>query len=367
MSHFCPNCGKELPDDAGFCVSCGHKVAEPVVITKLAEPEKVNVINKFANKVDELAGGEGKPELRFKDLFTEVFNKHSSEEAEELFICGTYKTTPAEADISSEWPKPWLFSRVFVVLLITYGILYTMLNMFENINAIPGVIFIGSLAAPFSTLIFFYEVNAPRNISIFSVVRIFFIGGCLSMIITLFLYTFEGNQNMAIFEAIFIGVVEEAGKILATALFIKNTKKCKYILNGMLIGAAVGTGFAVFESAGYALKLLLASQSFSRMYETILIRGVLSPGGHVAWAAIEGAALMISLHGADFTWDKLLDKQFLSLSLICVVLHAIWDMPLFGGIFTYPKLGTLIVSAWIVLIVLINRGLKEINKKIQLN
>ena len=365
MSQYCAQCGTELEDDAVFCISCGHKVGDPVATTKIVAPEKaekVNVINKFANKVDEIAGGEGDAELRFKDLFTEVFKKHSNEEAEELFICGTAKTTPDEATISDEWPKPWLFSRVLLALLVAYGLLYTLLMSFENLNALPGLIFIGSIAAPFSVLVFFFEINAPRNISIFQTVMIFLIGGCISLLITVFLYTYTDTDAFTITTAIIVGIVEEAGKIITTALFIRYMKKCKYIFNGMLIGAAIGAGFAAFESAGYAFRVLLSAQLFKEMTNNILLRGILSPGGHVAWAAIEGAAIIISLKNDEFNWGSLLDKRFLSLTLICVALHAIWDMPIFiGGLLAYAKLAALIVVAWITLIVLINRGLKQIN------
>ncbi|XME02627.1 PrsW family glutamic-type intramembrane protease [Lachnospiraceae bacterium C1.1] len=365
MSQYCSKCGTQLDDDAVFCTSCGHQVGAPVVVVKEAASEKVSMINKFANKVDAMAGGEGNAELRFKDLFSEVFTKHGSEEAEELFICGTSKTTPEETSISDEWPKPWLFSRVFLGLLVAYGLLYALLMVFENILAIPGIIFMGSIAAPFSVLVFFFEINAPRNISIFQTVSIFLIGGCLSLIITMCLYMYVDTGSMSIVSAILIGVIEEIGKIVTTAIFIKRLNRCKYIFNGMLIGAAVGAGFAAFESAGYAFEVLLGAQLFKEMTDVILLRGILSPGGHVAWAAIEGAAIIISLNGAEFSWNALFDKHFLSLSIICVVLHAIWDMPIFiGGILVYGKLAALVVVAWITLIVLINRGLKQINKGI---
>ena len=159
-----------------------------------------------------------------------------------------------------------------------------------------------------------------------------------------------------------VGIIEEVGKIATTAIFIKRLNKSKYIFNGMLIGAAVGAGFAAFESAGYAFTVLLGAQLFKEMTDVILLRGILSPGAHVAWAAIEGAAIIISLYGEEFRWNALFDKRFLSLSFTCVALHAIWEMPIFiGGIMSYAKMAALVVVAWIMLIVLISRGLKQIN------
>lgn len=44
-------------------------------------------------------------------MFSEVFKPHTKNEADEIFIAGTAKTTPAICDISEEWGKPWLFSQ----------------------------------------------------------------------------------------------------------------------------------------------------------------------------------------------------------------------------------------------------------------
>src|SRR5262249_46213920 len=48
------------------------------------------------------------------------------------------------------------------------------------------------------------------------------------------------------------GIVEETGKLLAVVLVVRNTKY-KYMLNGMVFGAAIGAGFAAFETAGYIM------------------------------------------------------------------------------------------------------------------
>ena len=47
------------------------------------------------------------------------------------------------------------------------------------------------------------------------------------------------------------GVLEETGKALAL-LVVVGSLRYRWQLNGLLFGAAVGAGFAGFESAGYA-------------------------------------------------------------------------------------------------------------------
>ena len=40
----------------------------------------------------------------------------------------------------------------------------------------------------FSALLFFYEVNVRRNISLYRVLKLFFLGGIISLILSLVLY-----------------------------------------------------------------------------------------------------------------------------------------------------------------------------------
>ena len=151
----------------------------------------------------------------------------------------------------------------------------------------------------------------------------------------------------------------------------------------MLIGSCVGAGFAAFESAGYALQPFTQIQqmvgyaaAYGQNYDTqqlldaingsIFVRGILAPGGHVAWAAISGAALVIAAKAKGKIDTSLFaDGKFLRLFIIPVILHGLWDSPLAGWLYQiFPYLGyiLLIVFVWIVVLILINMGLAEVSK-----
>ncbi len=246
-------------------------------------------------------GNHGNSELKISNLFSAVFKKHSKEEGEKVFIAGTKYTTPAISDIPHSWPHPWVFSRVFLVLIVTYFLLLACTYLFDNSNTIPGLMVIGSFAVPFSVLLFFFETNAPRNISVFDVVRMFFIGGVAALVATLVIYSIIPVGKLNYFNALLVGFIEETGKMIIVALFIRSLNS-KYILNGLLIGAAVGAGFAAFESLGYAFNYSVDAAFLFKdihiagetMLNVIFSRGWQSIGGHVAWAAITGAALVIA-------------------------------------------------------------------------
>lgn len=357
---FCPNCGCKLSGDGDFCPNCG----QALYIKQINRDESPAVdlgtqakqtFNDLVDRVNLMTGGTEHVELNMKDLVSNVLKPHSSEEAEEIFICGTSKTTPDLQNISTEWPKPWLYSRVFIVLAVTFLCLLVMYRQFGNQLAYPGVIFIGALAMPFSMLIFFFEVNAPRNISVFEVTKIFFIGGVMSLMMTLILYRFLDIGKLDTIGALMVGFIEEIGKIIVVAYFLNSVKK-QYILNGLLVGAAVGAGFAVFETAGY----IMVTQSLDVLY----LRGILSLGGHVAWAGLTGAALAMVKKNHAISMEHLIDIKFLRFLAVAIILHGIWDMP-YGSQFSVPVVQiVLVIIVWVFLLVMLHAGLRQISETV---
>ena len=224
----CTNCRRPLSATDRFCKYCGAKVEE----------SSDNASQSFFDKVNDYVGNTGSRELNWKNLFSDVFKHHTTDEAEEIFICGTKKTTPALSNVSSTWPNPWLYSRVFVIFAVVFILLKICWECFNNINVIPGLIMVGSFAVPLTTLILFLEVNAFRNISLYQVVKYFLVGGCAALFVTLILYSMflqPNVYNMTFFDACIIGVVEELAKAIIVFFILKHSIQYKYILNVLLI------------------------------------------------------------------------------------------------------------------------------------
>ena len=59
----------------------------------------------------------------------------------------------------------------------------------------------------------------------------------------------------------------------------------------MIIGVASGMGFATLETMGYGFSALLSSGNLAEVDQTLLLRALLSPAGHVAWTGLTAAAL----------------------------------------------------------------------------
>lgn len=361
---FCPRCGKPYTGNIAFCSSCGYQLANSNYANSV-NGNGENIFKKgldnFTSTINSMTGEEGKVEIKLKELFSEVFKKHTIEEREEMFITGTKYTTPKESNMVSSWPKPWLYSRVFLMFLIVFAALFVMVNNFYNANAIPGAIFIGALMVPFSALIFFWEVNVPRNISIFDVIFMFFVGGALSLVCTLILYEIISVEQLDYIGAILVGIIEEVGKIAVVAYYVSR-KNTKYILNGMLIGACVGAGFAVFETAGYAFNAFAATGQIDVLLDVLWLRSILSFGCHITWTAIAGVGLIVAKKEAPLNSSHILHADFIKFLLLAIVLHAIWDMPITFGMDIYLVQWILTFIALVTILVLLNAGLRQVSQ-----
>ena len=71
------------------------------------------------------------------------------------------------------------------------------------------MIVIGSFAVPLSTMVLFMEANVWRNVSMYTVIKTFFVGGCASLVATLLLSSFYSVEGMDFFGDFWEGVKEE--------------------------------------------------------------------------------------------------------------------------------------------------------------
>ncbi|MFV1969233.1 MAG: PrsW family glutamic-type intramembrane protease, partial [Pirellulaceae bacterium] len=273
------------------------------------------------------------------------------------FLVGSRSTTPPIEKIDVAWPKPWIFFRAFVATVIVFLFFHFAWRTFENPMLVPGLIITGSFAMPLSTLILFVELNARHNVSMFQVSKMVIVGGLVAMIISLLLFEVSDAITLDWLGRSIGGLVEEPAKVLAL-LLVAGLPRYKYILNGLLFGAAIGAGFAAFESAGYAFVTGVATMDPDLMTTTILFRGLLSPLGHIVWTAMCGGMLWKVKGDQLFRFGMLLDRRFLRVLAIAIVLHMIWNSPL-----QLPFLGKYLVLglvAWVVVLALVSEGLHEL-------
>jgi RsiW-degrading membrane proteinase PrsW (M82 family) len=314
----------------------------------------------MAGRVTDIAGVSKLETFSVAELFAQTFKKHHDDEVERLFTVGTRATTPSVLSLETNWPQPWMFMRALFFAALLYGGFHFLWNFFHNENLLPGLILTGSFAVPIATLVFFFEMNVPRNVSLYQMLKLVLLGGVASLAISLLLFDLTALHS--VFGASSAGIVEEAGKLLALVWLAgrSNNERYRFTLNGLLFGAAVGTGFAAFESAGYAFRVGL-HDSVDAMFENIVLRGVLAPAGHIVWTALAGAALWKVKRDRRFAWDMLSDASFMRVFALVAGLHFIWNLPF--ELPFYAKFIVLGFVAWTAALAFIQHGLREIRQE----
>lgn len=345
---------------------CKHPLEKPAETLAEGFPlrcAKTEHMSSFARAfVDRLAHTVGVlPPYRvpLRVIWAEVFSAHSEEDIERCLAAGAPQTTPAITEVATDWPRPWVFSRLLVLALAVYGAFILAWTQSGNRNLIPGLILAGSFAVPMSTLVLFFECNARRNVSLYQVMRLLMVGGALALLLSLFMYRLGDEFPIQWLGASMAGLAEEPAKLLALGIVINNPRyRCT--LNGLLLGAAVGTGFAAFESAGYAFRAGLEGGSLV-MRDVILTRGLLAPFTHTVWTAVAAGALWRVKRDAPFDWRMIQEPRFRRVFSAAVVLHMIWDSDFdLPGNLLYLLVGWV---GWFMVMGLIQEGLAEIRQE----
>ena len=305
-----------------------------------------------AAKVDKLDAS-----FSLRHMFANSFTRRPQEDVERELMVGTAMTTPPLSTVKAEWPQPWLFARTFLSTGAVFAVLFLGWRIFGSITLLPGLIIVGSFAMPAAVLIFFFEANVVRNVSIVAVLRMVFLGGAASLLFSLIGFELFDFPWLG---AMIGGLVEEPAKLLAVVLVARQAQH-RYILNGMLFGAAVGAGFAAFESAGYALVAALFALDNSDVIDSIVLRGVFSPFAHVVWTALTAGALWRVRDGKPLSAAHLKDPRFWRVMVLAMVLHMIWNSPVPNLLyFKFVLLGGV---AWLVCFSLLQEGIAQVKAR----
>ncbi len=319
-------------------------------------PPDTGVFSRWGARVSAAAGLERVQGFSVTDLFSDVLRKRTDEEVEEYFVAGTAHTTPALESVGTDWPRPWAFARIFLLSVAAYALLVYGFREFGNPYFLPGIMVVGSLAFPLTILIFFYEVNVPRNVSLLFVLKWLVFGGVISLLLALF--GFRVSNLTSFLGSMSAGIVEESAKLAALLIVVRNARY-PWTLNGLLIGAAIGTGFSVFETMGYVFVQGYVRSGLDGMFAIITQRGWLNLlGDHSLWTGLVGAALWRVRGDQPFALGMLGDPRFLRVFALAIALHMVNNMPI--GVPLFGKYLLIGFVAWVGILSFIQHGLREV-------
>jgi RsiW-degrading membrane proteinase PrsW (M82 family) len=233
---------------------------------------------------------------------------------------GALGSTTVEPRTNSQRTGPsWL--RIFLGGLVLWSATVLVTFATGNANLVPTIILLGSFLVPVAFVTYAFghadEVVTPQRIF-----TAFVYGGVLgvlgaSVLEAAFLRQPSGPAYVG------VGLIEEAVKLGALWLVARRLPRYT-IRDGIVLGAAVGFGFAAFESAGYAFNALFTAggPSLMNLVETEVLRGILAPVGHGLWTAILGGTLF----GVASRRGRLrLSRAVLGSYVLVAFLHGLWD------------------------------------------
>jgi RsiW-degrading membrane proteinase PrsW (M82 family) len=213
-----------------------------------------------------------------------------------------------------------LWLRVLVSGLVVYfaGIVTLMLT--GNPNLFPTVVMTGNFLMPVTFVVFLYERRHWSRLSLTTTALSFFYGGVWGVLAASILEPIFIRQ-LDFINMFVVGLIEEFAKILGV-VFIARRWRHNAEMDGLILGAAAGMGFAALESNGYAFTaFLMSGGSLSASVAVTLIRGILSPVGHGTWTAILASVLFRESGERRFRINLNVVGAYLGV----VILHGLWD------------------------------------------
>jgi RsiW-degrading membrane proteinase PrsW (M82 family) len=204
-----------------------------------------------------------------------------------------------------------LFGAVLTVLLVTGDPIY-----------IPCLLLLGAAVVPTTLSSLIAELEPAQRLSLSRILTGAVLGGVVGAVLAGQL-EFETAHTLGSVPPVMIGLIEETAKLVIPVLLFARRRPRPRAADGLVLGVAVGSGFAALETMGYAFVTLLSTGGHVEpVVHILLVRAAGSLGGHAAWTGLACAA-MFAIHGARRRW--LARLRFLGVFAGVVGLHAAWD------------------------------------------
>ncbi len=233
--------------------------------------------------------------------------------------------------------------RVLGIGVVFYAVGLVVLVATGNPNLFPTVVMLGTFLIPVTYVAFFYDRRHLSAVTLPTTALAFFYGGVLGVFAAATLEPLVIHR-LNVFSAFRVGLIEEFAKILGV-LVIARHRRHDSELDGLILGAAAGMGFAALESNGYAFTVFLESGgNLTATVFVTLLRGVLAPVGHGTWTAILASVLFRESGTQYFR----ITRRVLGAYLIVALLHGLWDgLPSFLAALTVPGVDIIAAEALI--------------------
>ena len=148
--------------------------------------------------------------------------------------------------LPSKPPKANAWLQALVTGFLLYIISVVFLILTGNPNLFLTVVMIGRFLVPVTYVTFFYERRHLSNLSLSSTVISFVYGGILGVLAASLLEPIF-IRSLDFTSTIVVGLIEEFTKILGVFIIARHRRHDSE-MDGLILGAAAGMGFAALES-----------------------------------------------------------------------------------------------------------------------
>ena len=233
-----------------------------------------------------------------------------------------------------------------VVGVIAYSVVMRVMVRTDNLNLFPTLLLIGAVTVPLAVLFVAYAADqrVHGHEGLVALTAVF--GGIVGTT-TAGSLEFDVLHRMPWLGMLAVAVIEETAKLIVPGvIYLWGRRRTAGM--GVVLGVASGAGFAVLETMGYGLNALIATRgNVDAVSATLLLRGLLSPAGHVAWTGFTVWALW---RGADTPKPSNGRRVFAWVWVTAVILYAVWDGTslwiLHVGVVFISVLGLLSLIVW---------------------
>ncbi|MFC4506807.1 MULTISPECIES: PrsW family intramembrane metalloprotease [Streptomyces] len=231
-------------------------------------------------------------------------------------IPGPQQPPPAQPRI-----RAGLWKRCLVGGLGLWALTALVTYVTGNTALLPTPILLGSFLVPVCFVLWAYEWHG-RDLGVSTILGCFLTGGTLGALGASVMESYLLRPSLWMFAG--VGLIEEAVKLGALVFVLRRQTRVRGLRAGLVLGGAVGFGFAAPESAGYAFHAAVSTTGvdLGALLETEIPRGVLAPFGHGLWTAVAGGVLLAYRRpNGRFRFATPVVGAYLGVSL----LHALWD------------------------------------------
>ena len=191
----------------------------------------------------------------------------------------------------------------------------------SNEALVPTLLLLGALVVPvaFLTLIVGRGLKVTVSRELVAVVGL--AGGVIGVVIA-GLVEFESLQRLGTTGKVGVAITEEVAKLIVPAAVLL-LRRPRRVTDGLILGVAGGAGFAALETMGYAFTTIVHDHGdLTTVSNLLMVRGLWSPAGHMAWTGITAAALY---NAADQRFSRRTAGVLIATFGLAVALHTAWD------------------------------------------